>query len=36
MKEIDQKKRGLSEARGKMYGMFLAMKLKEMYEGPRQ
>jgi hypothetical protein len=34
--EIDQKKRELSEIRGKMYSMYITIKLKEMYEGSRR
>jgi hypothetical protein len=34
--EIDQKKRELSEIRGKMYSMYINIKLKEMYERPKQ
>lgn len=36
IQEIDQKKRELSEIRGKMYSMYLNIKLKEMYERPKQ
>ena len=36
IQEIDQKKRELSEIRGKMYSMYINIKLKEMYERPRQ
>jgi hypothetical protein len=34
--EIDQKKRELSEIRGKMYSMYINIKLKEMYKHPKQ
>lgn len=34
--EIDRKKRELSEIRGKMYSMYLSMKLKEMYGDPKR
>ena len=36
IQEIDQKKRELSEIRGKMYSMYINIKLKEMYERPKQ
>lgn len=36
IEEIDQKKRELSEIRGKMYSMYITIKLKEMYGRPRQ
>ena len=36
IQEIDQKKRELSEIRGKMYSMYINIKLKEMYERPRR
>ena len=36
IQEIDQKKRELSEIRGKIYSMYINIKLKEMYERPRQ
>ena len=34
--EIDQKKRELSEIRGKMYSMYINIKLQEMYQRPKQ
>ncbi len=36
IQEIDQKKRELSEIRGKMYSMYINLRLKEMYEGSRR
>jgi prefoldin subunit 5 len=36
IQEIDQKKRELSEVRGKMYSMYINLKLREMYEGSRR
>jgi len=36
IQEIDQKKRELSEIRGKIYSMYITIKLKEMYERPKQ
>ena len=36
IQEIDQKKRELSEIRGKIYSMYINIKLKEMYERPKQ
>ena len=36
IQEIDQKKRELSEIRGKMYSMYINIKLQEMYQRPKQ
>ena len=36
IQEIDQKKRELSDIRGKMYSMYINIKLKEMYKHPKQ
>jgi hypothetical protein len=34
IQEIDSKKRELSEIRGKMYNMYISIRLKEIYGAP--
>jgi hypothetical protein len=36
IQEIDRKKRELSEIRGKMYNMYVSIRLKEIYRAPRR
>lgn len=36
IQEIDSKKRELSEIRGKMYNMYISIKLKEIHGSPRR
>ncbi len=36
IEEIDKKKRQLSEIRGKMYSMYISLRLKEIYGAPRR
>jgi len=36
IKEIDRKKRELSDIRGKMYNLYISIKLKEIYGSPRR
>ncbi len=36
IEKIDRKKRELSEIRGKMYNMYISIRLKEIYGAPKR